>query len=73
MIVDTDRGTIVSDQPNTYLRSETTLGGEIRLADWDSKDNYIEITEAEYEAIVAEDEAAAEKEAEGDITDDNNS
>ena len=48
MIIDTDRGTIVSDQPNTYLRSETTLGSEIRLADWDSKDNYIEIAKDDY-------------------------
>jgi hypothetical protein len=56
MIIKTDHGTIKSDKEGFLLKNGDTVGREIRLGDWDSEENYIEVPEEEYYTEVPEEE-----------------
>ena len=47
---------LIKANENMILTNGTIYATEIRLGDWDSKDNYYEITKDEYETIMKEQE-----------------
>jgi hypothetical protein len=65
--------TVLHADEGMVLTDGTIYGRTIMLAEGRSAEEFHEITKAEHDAIVAEEETAAEKDAEGNITDDNNS
>lgn len=65
--------TVLHADEGMVLTDGTVYGRTVMLGDGRTAEEFHEITEAEYEAAIAEEEAAAEEEAEGGITDDSNS
>jgi hypothetical protein len=47
MIITTEHGTIKSDKEGFLLKNGDIIGGEIRLGDWDSEENYTEVPKEE--------------------------
>ncbi len=56
----TIEGNIIKADEGTVLTNGENFATLVRLGDWDSPDNWREVTVAEYEAVMAEREALSE-------------